>query len=44
MAFDGIKAVEEGRDPLGVRRDGDPKAIIDLTGVVHDALNEPVSV
>ena len=43
MAFDGIKAVQEGRDPLGVRRDGDPDAIIDLSNVVHDALNEPVT-
>ena len=42
MAFDGIRAVQEGRDPLGVRRQGDPEAIIDLSDVVHDALNEPV--
>ena len=42
MAFDGIKAVSQGRDPVGVRRDGDPDAIIDLSSVVHDGLNEPV--
>ena len=44
MAFDGIKAVQEGRDPLGVRRDGNPDAIIDLSTVVHDGLNDPLPV
>ena len=40
MVMEGIKAVECGDDPLGVRRDGDPDAIIDLGGDVMDGLNQ----
>ena len=38
--LDGIKAVQNGEDPLGVRRKGDPKEIIDLSKVAYDGLNE----
>ena len=38
--MDGIKAVQNGEDPLGVRRKGDPKEIIDLSKVAYDGLNE----
>jgi len=39
MVMEGIAAVERGEDPLGVRRNGDPDAVIDLQGDVMDELN-----
>ena len=40
MAFDGINAVQDGRDPIGVMRNGDPDQIIDLATIVHDGLSQ----
>ena len=40
MVMEGIRAVDRGEDPIGVRRDGDPEAIIDLKGDVIDGLNQ----
>ncbi len=40
LAMDGIRAVQEGRDPQGVRRGSDTGAIIDLEQIVEDDLNK----
>lgn len=41
-ALDGIKAAQDGRGPLGVRRSVSPDEIIDLSSVAYDGLNEAV--
>ena len=42
LTMEGIMDVQEGRDPRGVIRDGNPDAIIDLNAFVHDGLNDLV--
>ena len=43
LAMDGIRAVQAGRDPQGVRRGPDSGEIIDLEQIVEDDLNKMIS-